>query len=110
MREYSSEIILTKSENEIIDGYLCASCEEEYQGEDDTISKTAIFPNGFEMDIKCCGSDDGPSWTEAVLFENGHERCCSEPDYEILGEWILECDGISYHVFVRTTDNEDNYE
>lgn len=104
MSEYSTEIILTKSENELINGYLTASCEEEYQGDDSIISKTAIFPNGFEMDIKCCGCDNEPSWTEAVLFENGSELCCSEPYDEFLGDWELEHKGVVYHVLVRVSN------
>lgn len=101
MKEYFAEVLLTKEEYKRIKGYLEPSCENEYQGVGNTISKTVVFPNGIEMDIKCCGCDSESSWTEAVLFLNGSECCCTEPGYEFLGEWVLEYKGISYHAFVQ---------
>ena len=71
---------------------------EVHQGEDETISKTIVFKDGMEMDVKCCGVKDENegSWTEAVLFRNGSEVCCSEPDTEFFGEWRLEYNGNEY--------------
>ena len=62
--------------------------------EDETIVRTVRFPDGIEMDIKCCGvqyeeGGDNSAWTEAVLFHNGYEVACSEPSDSFLGEWIL---------------------
>ena len=44
-----------------IRGYLQAQSEAEYQGKDNTITYTARFPDGKEMDIKCCGCRDESS-------------------------------------------------
>lgn len=83
------------------------TCADECLGEDIAIVNTATFDNGFEMDIKCCGvqySEDNESntaWTEAVLFQNGSERCYTEPSDEYLGEWILEYEDDEYVVLVE---------
>lgn len=85
----------------VIDQYLHADTPDKYQDEDHTISCTATFLDGRQMDIKCCGSQSGPSWTEAVLFDQyGEELCMSDPEEEFDGEWSLECDGITYEVNV----------
>lgn len=85
----------------VIENYLNATCEDEYQDEDDVIRVTAKFDNGYEMDIKCCGSQDESSWTEAVLFRNGCEVCSAEPGETFFGEWELEHDGTIFHVDVH---------
>ena len=77
-----------------INKWLTTNNPAEYQNEDETVSVTAKFSDGCEMDIKCCGCQDDSSWTEAVLFNaQGHELCCTEPADEFTGEWELEyCD------------------
>lgn len=89
------------------------SNEENCIGEDETISYTASFNNGFEMDIKCCGVQyqEGASnlaWTEAVLFQNGVEICCTEPSDEFIGDWNLWDDENEYivHVIVRLDEQK----
>lgn len=63
-----------ESAMDAIKGYLNAKSEDEFQNEDDTITYTAVFPDGKQMDVKCCGSQDEVSWREAVLFDrNGSE-------------------------------------
>ena len=90
---YTKTIIIPTDELEIINKFL----EEEIQGEDNTIAYTAKFPNGNEMDIKCCGCDNDTSFTEAVLFDSeGSELCCTEVEFAILGEWEIEYDGNKY--------------
>lgn len=62
---------------------------------------TAKFPDGYEMDIKCCGCQDDSSWTEAVLFDaQGHELCCTDVEDEFVGEWELEYCGTRYIAIV----------
>ena len=62
---------------------------------------SAEFPEGFEVDIKVCASDCGePLWCEAVLFQNGHERSCTDVCEELDGEWSLCADGQEYIVNV----------
>jgi len=79
-----------------INGYLNAKPEDEFQPEANMTSVTARFPNGIEMDVECCRGQDEPSWTEAVLFENGCEVGCTEPGEKFEGEWELEYKGIRY--------------
>lgn len=94
-------IVVDKQTADTINAFLAADSEDEYQGEDNTISITAKFDDGMEMDIKCCGCDDECSWTEAVLFENGSECGCTEPADDLLGPWEIECNGIIYRVNVE---------
>jgi len=70
-------------------------------GENDTYSETVKFDNGYEMDIKICGTDNEKPWTEAVLFnkESG-ELECTPPDSIFFGEWWISYDGDDYIVNV----------
>lgn len=73
--------------------YIEDAIENGGMSEDDTITKTAKFSNGYEMDIKCCGADDEPAWTEAVLFDSeGSQIAVSEPSDDYFGIWELEDD------------------
>ena len=72
-----------------------SSEEEMLIGPFDSISETVDFGNNIQMDIKVCGVDfeDGSCnlpYTEAVLFDNGAEVACTEPDEAFFGEWVLE--------------------
>lgn len=71
-------------------------------GEDDTYTETVTFSNGYQMDIKCCGTQDDVGWTEAVLFnEHGAQIAYTDPSDEYDGEWELEDDeGNQYRVDV----------
>lgn len=90
---YIQRVSITPSLAKTIEGYLNASNEDEYQGEDNTITVTAVFPDGMKMDVKCCGCDNDPSWTEAVLFQDGSEVCCTDVEEEFLGPWELDDNG-----------------
>lgn len=92
-----------KSVMDTVKGYLNAKSEDEFQDEDNTITYTAVFPDGKQMDVKCCGCQDEASWTEAVLFDkNGCELCCSEPGDEYADTWELEHEGVKYVAVVKT--------
>lgn len=95
---YIKEIKITQKLADEIN-HLLTEIDEDF-GEDLTITKTAVFDNGFEMDIKCCGCRDEVAWTEAVLFHNGSEVCCTEPCDEFLGEWECTNDVNTYIVNV----------
>ena len=79
-------------------------------GEDSTITETAVFDDGFEMSIKCCGvkweeCGDNTAWTEAVLFEDAMGGWVvpvsySEPSDHFLGEWKLSYGEDTYIVNV----------
>lgn len=105
-------IRICKEDAERVNKYLHEepACADDCLGEDVAIVYTAVFDNGFEMDIKCCGvqydedEESNTAWTEAVLFQNGKEICCTEPSDEYLGEWILEFENDEYVVTVETED------
>lgn len=73
---------------------------KDMMGEGDTIFQTARFADGMEMDVKLCGAQDDTPWTEAVLFKDGSEVCCSEPGEAYDGHWTLECNGNTYTAMV----------
>lgn len=82
--------------------------EDDCMGEDETITYTAKFKNGLEMDIKLCGvqfdefAEDNTPWTEAVLFDkNGSELTFAEPGDEFFGCWEIEYDGILYRAVIE---------
>ena len=97
---------LPAAELDTIYGFINASTKEEYQGEDHTIIHTVRFPDGNEMDIKCCGCKDEPSWTEAVLLNmSADQLACTKVRDNFLGLWELECDGVTYSVYVIAADD-----
>ena len=69
--------------------------------ERETYVRTVKFADGFQMDVKCCGTREGTAWTEAVLFyDNGQEACHTEVSDEYLGDWEIEWGGAVYRVHV----------
>ena len=54
--------------------------------EDEVISRTAVFADGKQVDVKCCGVQEQEfeqnlPWAEAVLFSpEGSEIACSTLD------------------------------
>ena len=105
--KYTKTLKINKAEADLIHHYLTEEPKDwdECLDEDDTIAYSVKFEDGKEMDIKCCGvqyneGESNLAWTEAVLFDNGSEICCSEPSDEYLGEWELEEDGNVYAVNV----------
>ena len=72
--------------------------------EDEAVTETAKFPNGYEMDIKLVVPDwESYTWTEAVLFDQkGNQISFTEPSDTFMGEWNLEDeDGNSYTVILE---------
>lgn len=111
--KYEAIIKVDRKSFEVINRYLTVqpTCEEEAQHEDDTITYTAKFADGKEVDVKCCGvqfqeGEENTSWTEAILFDkNGSEIVCTDVCDSFLGEWELEDDkGNVYVVNVVVTE------
>ena len=106
---YEKTITINKAAADMINRYLTIepTCADECLGEDETIIYTAVFDNGFEVDIKCCGvqyredEDCNTAWCEAVLFKNGNEICCVYGEDDFLGEWELEYGNDEYVVIVE---------
>lgn len=113
MTTYKKMIYLSQKEANFINKLLTnePENEEECFGEDMTITHTARFSNGFDMDIKLCGVqyEEGgcnTPWTEAVLFgttdgTNYHEVSCTDVGEEYMGEWEMEYNGDKYITVVK---------
>lgn len=103
------EMVLTASQVEILQKAL-SWCDGDHPdcrfGEDETHTETAVFENGYEMDIKVsgvqydCPGGSNSAWSEAVLFKDGCEVACTDPGDDLLGEWELEHDGCVFVVNV----------
>ena len=99
MAIYEKKVILDKSTYNRV---VAALNSPDEMGEDDTITVTVKFDNGYEADIKCCGTQDDVAWTEAVLFDGkGSQLAYTEPSDDFLGEWILEYEGDEYRVYLE---------
>lgn len=103
MKEIRRHISVSKSTADMINELLTVEpkCESECYGEDETLSYTAKFGYGIEMDVKVCGVqyEEGGSntaWTEAVLFDHGSEVAHTDVCDTFTGEWELEYDGKKY--------------
>ena len=98
-------IKISNSEMSLINDLLNLTGDKIYQKygykRDETITQTAKFPNGIEADIKLVICEDDTPYTEGVLFHNGCELTCTEPDCTYDGEWNFEYDGIKYTVLVE---------
>lgn len=80
--------------------------EDECFNEDETVVVTAKYPDGYEVDIKMCGVQYDPdssnvAYTEAVLFHNGAEVCCTEPSEYFFGTWCIETNEKTFIVDVE---------
>lgn len=96
--QYEKTIILPQSDIEQINRYLSG---EDRQDDGTRITFTAIFSDNIEIDVQCCGvDDDSGSFLQAVLYNNNCECNCTEPEYEIEGEWWMEYKGDTYIVNV----------
>ena len=94
-------IYISESYAKLIEKYIRG---EELQGMDATLSETATFPDGFDMDIRCCGTDVD-SFTEAILYDRkGKAVALTDPCDTFTGCWELEDDttGTTYRVHVMT--------
>ena len=98
-------IKISNAEMNLINDLLNLTGDEIYQKygykRDETITHTAKFPNEIEADIKLVISEEGHPYTEGVLFHNGFELTCTEPDEEYEGEWNFTHNGIGYTVIVE---------
>ena len=113
MKSINRTIKISNAEMNVINDLLALTGDEIYQKygykRDDVIAHTAKFPNGIEADIKLVIEDEHP-YTEGVLFRNGVELTCTDPDEEYEGEWDFTYDGVEYIVSVETekTMEKDN--
>ena len=93
---YEKDIFISKDIAAKINKACSLSYPEDWFSEDETpFTLTVSFADKMVMDIRCCGSQDAPSWCESILWspdENGglHEINCSGAVYDsILGHWKM---------------------
>ena len=107
---YNKTLYITRRESEIIHKYLTVepTCEEECLGEDETISREVVFPDGVRMSIDVCGvqyregEPTNTAWTQAVLFsKEGSQLTHTDVCEDYLGTWELEYGGRIYSVTVK---------
>jgi hypothetical protein len=111
MKNFREILKVSQDEAEYINKLLSTEPIGEFDcfGEDETITHTAFFKNGYTMDIKVCGVqfEEGSCnepWTEAVLFNSKQQQVAfTEPECDFFGEWTLEDveNDASYTVFVE---------
>ena len=98
-------IVLSKKEMDLIHSLLGLTGSEIYQKygykRDETITHTAKFPDGIEVDIKLVICEDDTPYTEGVLFQNGCERTVTEPEDTYDGTWTFPFDGTEYIVIIE---------
>lgn len=113
---YELTLRINPAELDLINGFLYKEPKtaDECLGEDEPISHSVRFPDGYEMDIKCCGVQFEPqngtntAWTEAVLFnKDGYEVGNSDVCGDYTGEWLLQGDnGNEYVVKVERGEKD----
>lgn len=107
-------IKISNAEMNLINNLLNLTNDEIYQKygykRDETITHTAKFPNGIEANIKLVICEEETPYTEGVLFHNGFELTCTEPDCTYDGEWNFEHNGIEYIVNVETEMTKEQQE
>lgn len=94
-------IYISKPHAELIEKYIRG---EEIQGMGMSLSETATFPDGFDMDIRCCGTEVD-SFTEAILYDcKGKAVAITDPCDVFTDCWELrdESTGTTYRVHVLT--------
>lgn len=98
-------ITLSKKEMDLINDLLNLTGSEIYQKygykRDETITHTAKFPDGIEIDIKLVICEDDTPYTEGVLFQNGCEQAGTEPGCAYDGKWTFHFNGTEYIVIVE---------
>lgn len=95
---YEQTIVVPVEEAAIINRHLTDSAFP--QGKDAVISKTAVFPDNMEVEVKCCGCENDLSWAEAVLFNCGCETHCELGNAEFFGDWTFAYGDCHYIVHV----------
>lgn len=75
--------------------------EDYFEGINDYIDETmSIWNSHFFRRLLVICEEEAP-YTEGVLFHNGFELTCTEPDCTYDGEWNFEHNGIEYTVLVE---------
>lgn len=101
-------IKIANAEMQLINNLLNMTGDEIYQKygykRDETITHTAKFQNGIEADIKLVICEEGTPYTEGVLFHDGCELICTEPNCTYDDEWNFGYDGAEYTVLVEKVE------
>lgn len=119
---YKETLKIGKSETDKINKALKwkKGCpDEERMEQDDIISHTVEFKNGYQADFKVVGTDfeelseedeamfpyHNAAWTEMALFtRDGAEVAASEIDEEYFGVWEFEYNDDIYEVTIEVDE------
>ena len=88
-------IVIEKKEADLINRLLEMKGDAIYDKygfkRDETITHTAKFQGGYEVDVKLviCDHEETP-YCEAVLFQDGCEVAFTDPEGEYFGDWELK--------------------
>lgn len=97
-------IKISKNEIKLINDLLHLTGPEIYQKygykRDETITHTAQFPNGIDIDIQLVICEDDKPYTQGVMFHNGNEVTCTDCEETYDGEWLFEYNETEYTVNV----------
>lgn len=100
--EYTQTILVPNRIAIDINQYLQAIYPSEYQGKDNILSFSTRFPDNMRMDIRCHGRDDGPSWADAILFDETETEICHSPKSdEFFDIWTFVENKTRYNVIVK---------
>lgn len=115
MKDKNQTLVINKDEADRIKKLLetVPKNRDECFGADETITHTVDFGDGIEMDIKLCGVEfeegsENLPWTEAVLFDHGHQVAMCEPDDGYFKCWCLEYEGTAYTADVKAASKAPN--
>ena len=79
---YENTLKLNAGQLAAFNAWLAESCAVGDAGRDEVLhTETTDFGFGWEADIKIVNSESGP-YVDAVLFHNGCEVMCLEPEFE----------------------------
>lgn len=99
--EYSKKeatITITQAQLNQINRYLEGI---DHLPEGESITYTAKFDDGMEMEVSCCGRDSKCAYTVAQLFYRGNEVEYSKEFNSYDGIWTLFYAGIAYNVLIE---------
>ena len=105
----TKEILLSKEKVAFLNNLMTMTGEKIYKEygykRDETFTCTTSFEDGIEADIKLVICEGDTPYVEGVLFENGNQIVCTEPDFDsILGEYNFEHNGKEYKVIVKESE------
>ena len=92
MKNHKQQTAVSKTMNAFINNCLNEPILQDGQ----VVARTVNFDDGLHMDIRCCGIDDKPAFTKAVLLNHHNEELCSTTSQKFVQHWQLQYKGDTY--------------